>query len=85
MPIGGTEVVLAAARRTARAAVIAAYRALDRVLTAAEQTQLRLDLDEADAKAILDHIVANASVVVASVSGVTTGGGVSGPGTGTIT
>jgi len=37
------------------------------------------------ASAIIDHVVANAQVVVTSVSGVTTGGGVSGPGTGTIT
>lgn len=35
--------------------------------------------------AIVLHITANAAVVVTSVSGVTTGGGVSGPGTGTIT
>ena len=34
--------------------------------------------------AIVTYIQANANVVVASVSGETTGGGVSGPGTGTI-
>lgn len=37
------------------------------------------------ATAIVAHIQANAVVVVASVSGVTTGGGVSGPGAGTVT
>lgn len=35
--------------------------------------------------AIVTYITTNAVVVVASVSGVTTGGGTSGPGTGTIT
>jgi len=35
--------------------------------------------------AIVAHIQSNAVVNVTSVSGVTTGGGVSGPGTGTIT
>jgi len=35
--------------------------------------------------AIVSHIQSNAVVNVTSVSGVTTGGGVSGPGTGTIT
>lgn len=35
--------------------------------------------------AIVAHIVSNAQVVVTSVSGVTTGPGVSGPGVGTIT
>lgn len=34
--------------------------------------------------AIVAHIQANAQVAVTSVTGVTTGGGVSGPGTGTI-
>lgn len=35
--------------------------------------------------ALVAYIKTNAQVVVTSVSGVTTGGGVSGPGTGTIT
>lgn len=35
--------------------------------------------------AIVAHIIANGVVAVASVTGVTPGGGVSGPGTGTIT
>lgn len=35
--------------------------------------------------AIINYIKANAAVVVTSVSGVTTGAGVSGPGTGTLT
>lgn len=42
------------------------------------------DAWDAIGNAIVAHIQANAQVVVASVSGVTTGGGVSGPGTGTI-
>jgi len=37
------------------------------------------------ATAIVNYIVANATVVVASVTGVTAGGAASGPGTGTIT
>ena len=37
------------------------------------------------ADAIVTHITTSGVVAVASVSGVTTGGGVSGPGTGTIT
>jgi hypothetical protein len=41
-------------------------------------------LSDALAGAVVDHIKANAVVSVASVSGVTTGGGVSGPGSGTI-
>ncbi len=44
----------------------------------------RDDLFTAMGNAIVAHIQANAQVFVASVSGVTTGGGVSGPGTGTI-
>lgn len=35
--------------------------------------------------AIINYIKANAQVIVTSVSGVTTGAGVSGPGTGTLT
>ena len=35
--------------------------------------------------AIINYIKANAQVIVTSVSGVTTGPGVSGPGTGTLT
>lgn len=41
-------------------------------------------LTDAIAKAVIDHIVANALVNVTSVSGVTPGGGASGPGVGTI-
>lgn len=37
------------------------------------------------ATAIVDYIKANAVVNVTSVSGITVGGGVSGPGTGTLT
>lgn len=37
------------------------------------------------AEAVVEEIQGNAQVVVTSVSGVTTGGGTSGPGTGTVT
>lgn len=42
------------------------------------------NLAQAIATAVVNHIKANAVVNVASVSGVTAGGAVSGPGTGTI-
>lgn len=42
-------------------------------------------LADAIAQAVVEHVKANAVVNVASVSGVTAGGAVSGPGTGTIT
>lgn len=41
-------------------------------------------LCDAIANSVVNHITANAVVNVTSVSGVQTGGGVSGPGTGTI-
>lgn len=44
----------------------------------------RKEFADALAAAIVDHIKANAQVTVTSVSGVTPGGGASGPGTGTI-
>jgi len=44
----------------------------------------RNDLFLAMATAIVDHIKNNGVITVTSVSGVTTGGGTSGPGTGTI-
>lgn len=44
----------------------------------------RDELFQAIGNAIVTHITANAQVIVASVSGVTTGPGTSGPGTGTI-
>lgn len=45
----------------------------------------RQALCDAIAEAVVEHLIANAIVNVTSVSGVTPGGGVSGPGTGTIT
>lgn len=42
-------------------------------------------LFEAMAEAMVEHLTTQAVVVVASVGGVTTGAGVSGPGTGTLT
>jgi hypothetical protein len=52
-------------------------------LTADQQNLLRALFNDL-ATAIVSHIQANGQVIVASVSGVTTGPGVSGPGTGTI-
>lgn len=40
---------------------------------------------DAIARAVVNYIKANATVIIASVTGVTPGGGVSGPGTGTVT
>lgn len=85
MPLTGTGPVLAAARKAAKAAVTKKWSDMDKVLSAAEVQQLKDELEEADSAAIVAHIVTSAAVVVASVSGVTTGGGVSGPGTGTVT
>jgi hypothetical protein len=85
MPILATEAILGPARLAAKEEVYQRYRMLDRVLTPAEQSQMRLEAEIADSKVILEHLVANAQVLVASVTGVTPGGGVSGPGTGTIT
>jgi hypothetical protein len=85
MPLTGTENLLAAARLAAKEEVYQRWRMLDRVLTPAEMGQMRLEAEVADSKAILTHITVNATVIVASVSGVTTGPGVSGPGAGTIT
>jgi hypothetical protein len=85
MPIIATETVLATARLNAKEEVYQRYRMLDRVLTPAEMSQMRLEAEIADSKAILEHLVTNAQVIVASVTGVTPGVGVSGPGTGTIT
>jgi len=46
--------------------------------------QQRVDFAAALAQAITQHITLNAQVLVQSVAGVTTGAGVSGPGSGTI-
>lgn len=51
-------------------------------------TKIGDDMDwlyEAVGEAVVEYIQANADVIVTSVSGVTTGGGTSGPGTGSIT
>lgn len=53
--------------------------------TPAAGSAQRTAIFRAMGSAIVTHITANAAVVVTSVSGVTTGGGVSGPGTGTVT
>lgn len=52
--------------------------------TAEDAAQLAKFAD-AVAKAVVDEIKINAVIAVTSVSGVTTGAGTSGPGTGTIT
>lgn len=49
-----------------------------------ELTKLK-EFCDAIADANVTHITSSAQVVVTSVSGVVTGGGVSGPGTGTVT
>jgi enoyl-CoA hydratase/carnithine racemase len=59
--------------------------ALKAALDAVSDKTDREEIFEAMGTAIVNYLKANAQVVVASVSGVTTGGGVSGPGTGTIT
>lgn len=58
--------------------------ALDPGMTQAQKDQLTTSWQSICA-AIVTHITGNAQVVVTSVSGVTTGPGVSGPGTGTVT
>jgi hypothetical protein len=52
--------------------------------TGTTMTSAALDAWEAVADAIIEEIQTNAAVTVTSVSGVTTGVGTSGPGTGTI-
>lgn len=61
-----------------------AGRTADNPLTAEEQAELRTNMFKAMGNAIVAHVIANALVNVLSVSGVTTGPGTSGPGTGTI-
>lgn len=51
---------------------------------AADDTELQ-KYANAIAKAVFEEVTQNAVVQVASVSGVTPGGGTSGPGTGTVT
>lgn len=74
MPITGTGAVLNTLIKTkmATAGVV--------ITDQAELDKLTLSI----ANAVIEHIVANALVNVTSVSGVTTGPGVSGPGVGTI-
>ncbi len=74
MPITGTENILSQQIRTLMS---------QNGITIVDDVELA-KLTDAIAKAVIDHIVANATVNVISVSGVTTGPGVSGPGTGTI-
>ncbi len=75
---------LKAARKAAKDGVIATYVALA-PLNNAQRLALGEDMMLADSEAIVAYIQANAAVVVTSVTGVTTGGAVSGPGTGSIT
>ena len=65
------------------AAVVAAIETVDTQMTPAQIAQLTAGWD-AICGAIVLYIQTNAVVEVTSVSGVSTGGGVSGPGTGTI-
>lgn len=63
-----------------RASVDAAVAGLD----PSDSAALREAVFRAIGAAVVAHVVANAQVIVVSVSGVTPGGGVSGPGTGTV-
>lgn len=69
----------------AKKAVLDGYRNLNRELTADEIAQMKLEVERAQWATVFAHIVANTSVnvTVASVTAVTTGAGVSGPGVGT--
>ena len=64
-------------------AVAAAIIATDPGMTDDQKAQLQSSW-EAIGQAIVTYFVANTEVIVESVSGVMTGGGTSGPGTGTI-
>jgi ribosomal protein L14E/L6E/L27E len=75
MPLIGTSSVLAAARLAAEDAVKAAWKAKNKVLTPAEQQQMRLEMKKADSEAILAFLVLNTVVTTASPGG---------PGVGTI-
>lgn len=86
MPITapGSGTALVAAIEAAQAPIRA--EALARApLEPTDLAALRDAMAAAQWDAVLAYLAANAVVVVASVSGVTTGGGVSGPGAGTIT
>lgn len=85
--LAGTGDVLAELVAAAKEAVIDKYKAIaaSRALSAGELADMKLELEQAQWGAVVAHIVANATVVVASVAGVTPGGGVSGPGAGAIT
>ena len=84
MPIVGSGQAAAQLVKAAEDAVKASWRAKNRVLTSAEQEQMLLEIRSAGLEALFAHIAANAVVAVVSVSGVTTGPGVSGPGAGTV-
>lgn len=87
MAINGTGSACWASEKAARAAARTAFMAdkSDRVLTAAEIDELIDQMETAGRNAFFAHLTATAVVAVASVSGVTTGAGVSGPGLGSIT
>lgn len=86
MPLAGTGPILGAAIQSAREATAQAWKdALGGAQpTPADYANLRQQIATAEGNAIVAHILANAVVLVASVSGVTSGGGASGPGTGTL-
>lgn len=64
-------------------AVVTALQGVDPTMTPDQIAQLKTSW-EAICTVMANWIVANASVVVTSVSGVQMGGGTSGPGTGTV-
>ncbi len=63
-----------------KAAIISELSVLGAVTDSSKQS----DFAEALAKVIVNYLLPNIVVTVTSVAGVTTGGGVSGPGTGTV-
>jgi len=65
MPITGGGNVLAAALMAAEATVRARWLAMDRVLSPAEQDQMRLELKQAEAAALIAFLTTNTLVTVA--------------------
>ncbi len=86
MPLTGTHVACAAAIKTAREAARDTYLGSHTPpLSSAQVLEMADKMQEAEEQARIVHYIANTAVVVTSVSGVTTGVGVSGPGVGAIT
>ena len=87
MPLTGTGAILGQLILTKQKAAVTTFMAgKTPPLTAAQVLLLRQKIAEAEGEANIEHIVANGlgAVSVLSVSGVTTGPGVSGPGSGNL-